>query len=236
MAASRPGIPGADEQSIERSGPAPPKFAGLSPQAFNGIVLDDVSVPASVIAGQTFTVSGVIGWDWWPTGTEGRVVASTASGTERIDNVGNIPPGESKPFRIEIPAPQQPGDTVIVRLKGQNNKPIEGWSTWDTSGPHEINVVTSGQKTQQQALQVAPWVVGGGAIGAGVGRVNPQEIGMLPGTAIGVGVGASAYALSNQNILPRFTFPTTQVLAAAGLLGAGALFLAQTGEVTGLGD
>lgn len=235
-------LPGTQTGTPVAAGGAVPQE--VSPEAvlelFNGATLPEVNVPSSAVAGTTIRVTGVVGFDCPLCAVDRAIrVVVEADGERRVQEVGKLSGrGETEPFAVELPAPQSPGTTVTVRIKGQRNPtdPTAGWRTDATAGPFNVNVVTQSQKTQNRLIEASPWVLGGGVAGAGIGFAVPQQLGPVAGGALGAGAGLSAFALSDEQLIPRFTFPTTEVVAGTALVGASALFLAQFSELTGFGD
>lgn len=209
--------------------------ASAIPEVFNGAVLDDLSIPTTVAAGDVLTVSGRVTLDCplCSSDREVRVVAVTDD-SEYIDNVGELSGrdifggNQSARFSIDIPAPSEPGQTINVRLKAQRNPPVGGWETDNTHGPVQVTTVGQGEQTARSALTYAPWAAGGGAVGYGAATFAGRS--PVGGAVAGVGAGVATKLITEQtrgDILPDF--PTTEVLALAGLLGAGALFLSTSG-------
>lgn len=214
--------------------------AGPIPEIFNGAVFGEVNVPSSVVGGDTIEISGIVGFDC-PLCVVGRQIRVVAEATHLdrtyTDEVGSLSGrGEDATFRFSLPAPQEAGQTVTVRLKAQELFPNDptGWNTDSTAGPFDVNVVTKGQKTTEAVTSYAPWALGGGAIGVGAAQYLDQSV--VGGGAVGVGAGVGAKLLAGQlqgvDLVP--SFPTVPVVATAALLGAGALAVAQVrGAVPG---
>lgn len=200
------------------------------PEALNGATLPTVNVPSRATAGQTFTVSGVVGFDCPLCAVDREIrVAVEASHLDEplIDDVGKLSGrGETSQFSVTVPAPATAGQTVSIRVKAQRNPPARNvWETDNTSGPHQVNILTQTQKVTSNAIETAPWLLGGGTAGVGVARLSGRANQQLPAAALGGAVGLGAkMALDAQQgqVIPDF--PTTAVLATAALFGAGALF------------
>lgn len=203
----------------------------VEPAVFNGAVLPRVDIPGEVAAGDTIDVSGTVGFDC-PTcfvDRDIRVVVEASTGESRTDNVGKLSGrGETATFSVSIPAPQKPDQSVEIRVKAQRNPPdpFGDWTT-DNTETASVNIVTEGELLLEQLADVAPWVIGGAAVGGGVGLAEPTPIRTPAGAIVGGGVGLGAHVATNEAVVPEFTFPTVPVLAVAGLLGAGGLLLAQ---------
>lgn len=197
------------------------------PQVFNGVVFGDVTIPGSAVAGETIDINGVVGFDCPLCITDRgiRVVAEVShQEDEFIDNVGTLSGrGETAQFSFSIPAPASAGETVTVRLKGQRNPPVGGWETDNTIGPQDVNIVSQGEKTTENVLGVAPWVIGGGAIGGAAAQVTDAPL--AAGVVGGAGVGLGANLVSQE--LRGFQFPTNQLLLTVAVLGGGALLVSR---------
>lgn len=208
-----------------------PLFPGAVPEVFKGAVFGEVDVPGSVVAGRSIEISGVVGFDCpaCVIGRQIRVVAKVTGQEDRTENVGVLSGrGETAPFDFSIPAPQTPGSTVTVRLEAQELFPLDptGWNTDSTAGPFDVNVVSQGGKVVGEATAIAPFAIGGGALG--VGGAHLADRSLVGGGLAGAGVGVGAKLLLDQvggDIVPDF--PTVPVVATAALLGAGALAVAQ---------
>lgn len=205
----------------------------VDPAVFNGAVLPSVKIPGKVAAGDTIDVSGIVGFDC-PTcfvDRDIRVVVESSTGESRTQNVKKLSGrGETAPFSVSIPAPQEPDQSVEIRVKAQRNPP-DPFGDWTTDNTHTatVNIVTELELALERVTDAAPWVIGGAAVGGGLGLIEPS-IGAPAGAVVGGGVGVGAHAATNEAIVPEFTFPLIPVLATAGLLGAGGLLLAQLPE------
>lgn len=203
------------------------------PQLFNGAVFESVNVPASVAVGKTLTITGVVGFDCplCAVDRDVRVVAQIAGRQNKTAEVGQLNGrGETAPFELTIPAPQTAGGTISVRLQAQRKppQPTAGWTTDNTSGPHETNVLTESEKLRQDAIGYVPWVVGGGAIGIGAAGLGGHS--RVGGIAAGAGAGVATKIISEQStgdIVPDF--PTVPVVATAALLAGAGLLLGDLG-------
>lgn len=209
------------------------------PAVFNGAVLSDLSVPASVAVGETINLSGRVTYDCplCLTSNEVRVIATTDSGQERIDNVGEmsgigvgggIGAPHSTRWSISLPAPETETN-LTVRLKAQSFG--RAWGTTDTAGPFDVNVVSPGEQAVNDAIGFVPWVVGGGAVGVGAARLTDRR--QTAGAVAGVGAGVVGKALADRAEfldLPQAPdVPVVPILAVAALLGTGAVFLSVSG-------
>lgn len=200
-------------------------------EILQGAVIEEFTIPGSAVAGETINISGVLGYDDTPGfSAELRIVLEASNLSEPRTEEFDMTAGETEPFSFSIPAPQNPGTSVTVRLKGQVGAFLGGWNTDDTVGPETINIVSPGQKSRERVLDVAPWVLGGATVGTGVG-LAADEIGPVPGAAIGAGAGLSSFLITDRELLPQFSFPTTEVVATSLLLGTGAILLSQVGGV-----
>lgn len=203
--------------------------------AFNGVILDNLSVPARAVANEVINISGVVAFDCplCIVGREVRVVLNASHLSEdRIVNVGALSGrGQTAQFNFEIPAPQAQGQTITVRLKGERNPPVGGWETDSTAGPFEIPIVTKGTAAVNEAMEWAPFAVGGGAIGVGAAHTTDRT--KIGGGLVGVGAGVAAKLMVDSvDVGEIFDFPTVPVVAGAALLGAGALFLARVESIS----
>lgn len=207
---------------------------------FNGAVFSSVNVPASVKAGETINVNGVVGFDC-PICVVDRairvVLEASHLNEQRIDDVGKLSGrGQTAQFSFSIPAPQEAGQEVTIRLKAERNPPIGGWETDNTEGPFSVNIVSTSTDVVNTAVAWAPWAIGGGAIGVGGAQVTDRPL--VAGGLVGAGAGVSAKILSTElggaNI--DLGFPLMPVVATAALLGAGALLLSQVGGLPSFGS
>lgn len=207
-----------------------PRFSGPIPEVLNGVVFGEVNVPGSVIAGRSLEISGVVGFDCPACiiGRQIRVVANVTGQEERIENVGTLSGrGETAPFSFSFPVPNDPGGAMTVRLKGQQLFPLDptGWHTDNTAGPFDVRVVSQTAKTVENISEVAPFAIGGSALGAGGAHLANRSL--VGGGVAGAGAGVGAKLLLDQFGGFDPDFPTVPVVAVAALLGAGALAVAQ---------
>lgn len=205
----------------------------LDPAAFKQAHFRTLNVPNSVVAGQQFSVSGLIHWDFWGVNNiECRAVADPSWGSVRRQNVGKLDHCESKAFEIPLIAPDMPGQTVTVAMKSQNNPPLSSWETNQTE-TFQIDVVSQTEKTTRAAVGFVPWVAAGGVTGFGVARAT--DLPTAQATVAGVGAGAVMKLTTDQirqaNLDFSVQFPLVEVVAFAALLGSGALLL---NEATGV--
>lgn len=204
------------------------------PTVFNGAIFGDVNVPSKVAAGDTIVVNGVAGFDCphCVVDREIRVVLqATHLGDDRIEPVGDLNGrGQTAPFEFRIPAPQEPGTGVSIRLQAQRREQWTGsWITDNTAGPFSVNVVSPGEQITSDLLAWAPWAVGGGAVGVGAAHVTDRT--RLGGGVLGAGLGVSAKVLTDTFEVDQPEFPLVPVAATGGLLLAGAFLLGNLNEL-----
>lgn len=208
--------------------------AGIA--AFKQAHFKELDVPQTVAAGETFTVSGVLHWDFVGTNNiECRAVADPDWGSERRKNVGKLDHCQNASFSITLRAPQTPGETKTLAMKAQNNPPLSDWET-NQLETFQIEVVTQTKRQTEQAVQFAPWVVGGGIGGFALSRTR-AGLPRWPTTAVGAGVGAVGKLAWDESAEKRraFNVPLVEVVAITAALAAGAFLLNQaTGFVSAL--
>lgn len=198
-----------------------------SPQLFQGTHFSgQPAVPASVVAGGTFTISGFQHYDnpWALVTPDQRTeLTSTLFQDPRHVNHGPIPNCSSRGFNFTLTAPPTPGTSFQIDLRAQQLA-VDGWDTRDRFGPITISTVTESEQIVQQAAAWLPWVAGGTVVGAGASRLT-QDFSFIEGAGVGAVAGVAGRLGADR--LEGVTFPTVPVLATAGLLGAGALLLSE---------
>lgn len=201
--------------------------AGIA--AFKQAHFKELNVPRAVVAGETFSVSGVLHWDFFGSNNiECRAVADPEWGSVRRNNVGKLDHCQNAPFSITLRAPQTPGETKTLAMKAQNNPPLSDWET-NQLETFQIEVVTTTQRTAERAVQFAPWVVGGGIGGFALSRTTP-DLPRWPTTAVGAGVGAVGKLVWDDTAeeLRGIDVPLVEVVAITAALAAGGFLLNQT--------
>jgi hypothetical protein len=218
----------------------PPDIVGLQSggeeletQAFKGAHYRTTNAPESVTPGGNATITATLHYD-----NLGRVISpipvrgkleSPALRSPKYTREYNLTHCQTRPVALDMPITGSAGQTIAATLKAQNKTAI-GWQTTDTVGPLRIDIVSEGDKVQQQIFNYAPYAGIGGAAGALISDNGTS------GAALGAAVGGGGkYILDNSNaeIIPDpggLQFPTIPVVAGAGLLIGGALFLGQAEE------
>jgi hypothetical protein len=215
----------------------PPDIVGLQAtgdeletQAFKGAHYRTTNAPESVTPSGNATITATLHYD-----NLGRVISpipvrgkleSPALRSPKYTREYNLTHCQTRPVSLDLPITGSPGQTIAATLKAQNKTAI-GWQTTDTVGPLRIDIVSEGDKFNQELLNYAPYAGVGGAAG-GLLSDNGTS-GALLGAVAGAG---GKYILDNSNaeVIPDpggLQFPTLPVVAGAGLLIGGALFLGQ---------
>lgn len=228
----------------------PPEFGissrGATPRDIETRILngatfaEEPDVPASVVAGRSFNIIGVLGFDC-PTCLRKVPVRAVVEvdNQERISDEFELNGrGETANFDVEIAAPPTSGQSLTIRVRAehlnQGSAISNDWKVDNTVGPFEVNAVTEGEKARETATNFAPWAIGGAALGAGVASYTERD--PLIGGVVGGGVGIGARTLSEQGgiggIVGIPEVNPIQAVTLAALLGGGALFI---GEVTDVG-
>lgn len=216
-------------QPLSRVGGRRPGVQAVTDQ----LTIENVSAPDSVVPGETVTITARISCQTTPfTDCEAAARFIFGDQEQRVPTSGvvNIPENGEDTFSATF---QMPQSTTTLVIEAIERGAVGGFNVEDTA-ELTIEAVTQQEKTQQKLLSFAPFVVGGGAIGAGAAQFTDRPV--VGGAAVGAGVGAGAKLATDGlggagggglgNLIP--SFPTVPVLAVAALLTAGALFFVAT--------
>lgn len=139
--------------------------------------------------------------------------------------VRNIAPGQIETFTYSF---AMPPEAIVIDISAQE-RDVGGLRTTD-SDTVRINA-SQAAAGLNVAADFGPWLVGGGAVGAGVARATDRPLAETAAIGAGVGLGSRVVLEQTRGIQLVPEFPTVPVLAVAALLGAGALLL---GRIPGL--
>lgn len=202
------------------------------PPAVTGPNIVELNVPDRIRAGSDFTVTGRIHFNNLSrplTETPVRVQVRGPSIQTVEQELGGMSHCNERTFSLSATAAGQPGDTLAVTVESQS-KPLGSWTPVETQGPLNVQLRSTGGTVADEAISLAPWAIGGGAVGLGAAMLTGQPI--VPGGAIGVGAGIGLRALTGTDgigqIIPDF--PVVPVAVTGGTLLAGAILV---GQITG---
>lgn len=223
---------GVDGQQVESN---PQQYIG---EVFKGAHFRKLSVPDTVRAGGTIKVKGVVHFDS-PTQvvfTVGMRVRAFGPSLQEdvIERYRNIQHCNARAFTLEIPAPETVGQTVTFNVAGESTTVTGDWDTGDQRGPFRVKTVSSGEKTTEQAVSVAPYAAAGAGAGYLVNQIRggPTNLRLIgAGAAAGVGLKTFGPDLSTIDI----NFPTTEIAVLGGTAAALAILLNSTGASDVLG-
>lgn len=197
------------------------------PPAVTGANIVALDVPDTAPATGAVTVRGRIHYNnlsrpLTNTPTRIRIVGPSIP-TPIVQRLQNLSHCNRDSFAIDVPVPVDAGESFQLTVESQS-RPVT-WTTDETQGPFTVDALSQTQQTTKNALETAPWVLGGGAVGVGAARLSGRVDEQLAAGAIGSGVGLGAkLALDAQQgpILPRIGAIETVAIAAA-VLGVGVL-------------
>lgn len=199
---------------------------------FNGTHFRKLSVPSSAAAGDTIVVEGVAHYDDLSSIVSNRGIRVRVSGPglsrDYIQSFEKVNHCNTRTFRIEIPAPQQAGQTVALNVRGETKTPTGNWLENSFEGPFRVNIVTQSQRALDGALEFAPYALGGATVGYAYDNFSNQGA-PLRYAGIGAGVGATSKVLVDQFGPTQFNIPTTQLAVAGGVMLAATALLQSTG-------
>lgn len=210
---------GVDNRAVEQD---PSQYIG---ELFKGAVLSDVSVPDSVEAGGSLTVTGKVRFDSptqviFTVGMRVRAEGPTI-GDNAMQRWNSIQHGNVRHFSLTLPAPESAGQTMVFTLTGESTTMTGGWTQGTTEGPFRVDVVSESEQKTREALDYTPFLVGGAGAGyalAGVSSGYTPMQGAVAGAALGMGY--RGLRKRGVRFIPSVEIDQT-TLAAVGLAGIG---------------
>lgn len=201
------------------------------PQAIaDTLTIERVDAPNAEAPGNSVTVTVTVSCQAAPfTNCEAAVRFQMGDQEQRVPQAGvrDISEGARDQFSATFQMPPS-STSVVVEALEQGSL---GRFNVEDSAQVPIESITEGEKIQRDVISFVPWVVGGGAVGGGAAQLTNRST--VGGVAAGAGAGVASKVVLNQlggisvgQLVPEF--PTTAVLATAGLLGTAALLLVLT--------
>lgn len=191
------------------------------------LTVESLDAPDAEAPGESFTVRATISCQA-PLFTNCEAAARFSFGGDvrRVPSGGfqDIGEGTQQTFEATFTMTETSGPVTVEALESG-----PGGVNVEDQASSSIESITQGQKVQRDVISFVPWAVGGGAIGGGAAQLTGRSA--VAGGAAGVGAGVATKVVANQiggipnlgQIIPEF--PTTAVLATAGLLGAAGVLL-----------
>lgn len=208
------------------------------PPAVTGANIVELNVPQTVSVGGTITITGRVHYNNIArplTNTPVRVQARAPSMSPITHQTDDLSHCNERPFALDVPAIGQAGQTMNITVVSQSSA-AGGWGDNETQGPFTVQILSQEEQLRQSAIGFAPWVVGGGAVGAGAANLTDRD--MMTGGLVGAGAGVGAKALAGEGgvggLIPNLEVDLLQAAALAALLGTGALFISQATGGEGL--
>lgn len=194
--------------------------------------IDSINAPDVAVPGDTVTIGVSVRCLTIPGGACESAVRFEAGGdTVRRPASGSQQIGEASTHTFEASF-QMPDGPLQIEVTTLESTTLIGFGEVETRNI-TINPVSREEKQRRDIIDSiigpAPWVIGGGSLGAGAGYLTEGKIGPLPGALVGSGVGLGVHAARQQDAFPELDFPTIPVLATAALLGTGALLFSSSG-------
>jgi len=199
--------------------------------------LRGVSAPDRIAAGESVRISGRLDTDYspvsgmlfFPVDMRIRVTGGGDSTTVRLDDVQAK---DGRTFEATITPNIQPGESAQITVRAEADDYLSGWTNVDTTSV-PVRGQTESEQQVDDALDYAPWAIGGAVVGSTYsryqyGRVNPQY-GLI---GAGAGVVGREYAMRQGITLPSVPdLPRTELALIGGVLAAGGFALWQAGNV-----
>lgn len=199
--------------------------------------LREVSAPDRIAAGETVRISGrlisdyspVAGLVFFPVDMRIRITGPGVEETVRLDQVQAQ---DERSWEKAVTPTIQPGQSAQLTVRAEADDYLSGWTNVDTASV-SVRGQTESQEQIDNALDYAPWAIGGAVVGSTYsryqyGRVTPQY-GLI---GAGAGVVGREYAMRQGITLPSVPdFPRTELALIGGVLAAGGFALWQAGNV-----
>lgn len=227
---------GVEDSQVEEN---PSRFVG---EVFRGGFFVNTTIPESVPAGGSMTVTGEIQLDnpiATVVGKDIRVVMDSPSlSQDREQTFQGVMHGQSRSFSFDVPVPDSPGSEFAISLTAQENG-TTGWVNGEELGPFRVSILTEEEAQSQRLLSYLPSVL----LGGGAGLVADRATGggnratyALAGAALGAGAQAGGFTPGDLSFGIGGSLPDAQTIAIAGLGFAGiGFFLQSSGAADVLG-
>lgn len=221
---------------LRRPGETTPGATPASvPPAVTGANITELDVPDSVVEGGTFTITGTIHYNNISrplTQTPTRVLAKIPGRTDTIQQLDDLAHCNSRSFALEVQATGSAGETMQVTVESQDAQ-LDDWGQNETQGPFTVQILSEGAAARQTVTEFAPWVIGGGAVGAAGASFTGRQL--LTGAALGAGAGVGVKVLTEQGgvggVIGLPQIGTLEALSFALLLGGAGYFLSTTTDI-----